>query len=573
MRLLCLDPEQDPLHGRWTRERWDRIVDLGSAGQSTREVWSRHLRCTVEPLPQFGVDDFAQVRRALSGGLGRVVDRYGLDWWELISIRLHEQIELLVRLEKLVASIPANSEVFVTRPGIHARFLRILHRRPVVCFVKDDPPLCRIGFVFTAACNFKAGQLLEILADKYDPSYRLRRFLMHKAAHVEREVVLLPVAHVTAANLALAYATMLPHQKFLLVATRQSGWVSQRPQNVVGARLSSYARSRFDEQQYQQLLLAWRRVESDLTGSPELGLLKQLGTFDNFSKLLREGLGIRNAWVRVFELEAVSAVFCTDNTNPYTHIPLLIARNRGVPTVACHHGALDGGYLFKSNHADVVLAKSRMEWHHLVNTCAVPRERVELGAPPSVSGRFRVEPTNWKSSIIFFSEPYELDYGRTVEIYREVVPSLLTLAGSMNCDFVLKLHPMENLRQRRKLLNTILTPRERSRVRIIGGVLSEELLARAIFVVTVQSTAALECTIRGIPAFLCAWLDYSHYGYLERFINFGAGIPLYGPGEIRHLAERLENLSPQPSAGLGETITPDKLNQLLTGSPELAAVM
>jgi hypothetical protein len=97
MRVLCLHPEDDPECGPWRDERWDRVVDLGVAGEQTRTHWSRKLGCSVEPIPIFEMEDFAAVRRALSSGFGCVVDQHGLDWWELISIRFHEQIALIIR--------------------------------------------------------------------------------------------------------------------------------------------------------------------------------------------------------------------------------------------------------------------------------------------------------------------------------------------------------------------------------------------------------------------------------------------------------------------------------------------
>jgi len=86
MKVLLLDPDDDPKLGPWAQQPWNRVVDLGIAGQRTYESWSKVFYCPVEPLPKLGLEDFKQVRGVLFSGLGRVVDTHGFDWWELISI-------------------------------------------------------------------------------------------------------------------------------------------------------------------------------------------------------------------------------------------------------------------------------------------------------------------------------------------------------------------------------------------------------------------------------------------------------------------------------------------------------
>src|ERR1700688_1173518 len=113
MRVLLLHPEDDPQDGPWIHEEWDRIVDLGIAGEQTRARWSKVSNCLTEPIPRFEIEDFAEVRQALYSRLDRVVDEHGLDWWELISIRFHEQIALILRLQRLGAQFVSSDEVFV----------------------------------------------------------------------------------------------------------------------------------------------------------------------------------------------------------------------------------------------------------------------------------------------------------------------------------------------------------------------------------------------------------------------------------------------------------------------------
>jgi hypothetical protein len=571
MRVLLLHPEDDPEGGPWSEGRWDRVMDLGMAGEQTRARWSGMFGCPVEPIPKFEMEDFAVVRRALSSGFGCVVDEYGLDWWELISIRFHEQIALIIRLKKLAAQLSTKYEVFVTRPGFHADVLGLLLESRVECFRERAPFFRRARGMIETTRKFNLPQLLQILGDKYDAGYRVRRWVAHHKPKLENAIVLLPVAQGNAARTALSYAALLPDRKFLLVATRPSGWVAET-ENIAAAKLASYASgesSQGRDTELRRLLNRWQQLELDGIRHPEISVLTRAGAFSEITKILRDGLSIRDAWLGVFKRERVSAVLCTDDTNPYTHMPMLMAQQRGLPTIACHHGALDGGHLVKRSHADVTLAKGAMEKDYLADTCGLSEEKIEVGAP-SLRRRINVAARYSKSSIVFFSEPYALDGGRCREFYRELLPPLADLASRMNLKLVVKLHPMENARERRKLVNAALSSTLQRKVWVIEGVLSEELLDSASFAVTVQSTAAVDCAIRGIPVFLCKWLDYSYYGYVDQFIRYHAGAPLHSPAEIAKIPLMLENFPAAVRTDFWQTISSEKLEQLLTGQSKMA---
>jgi hypothetical protein len=309
-----------------------------------------------------------------------------------------------------------------------------------------------------------------------------------------------------------------------------------------------------------------------LAHTPEVSVLMRAGVLSGIAKNLRDGLAIRNAWLRVFDREMISAVLCTDDTNPYTHLPLLIARQRGLPTIACHHGALDGGQLVKRSHADVMLAKGRMEKDYLVNTCGLAEEKIKLGAPSLREGINR-GPRRRKDTIVFFSEPYALDGGRCREFYCELLPPFVDLASRMNLELVVKLHPMESERERRKFVNAALFGRWVGSVRVVAGALSEELLDSASFAVTVQSTAAVDCAIRGIPVFLCKWLDYSHYGYLDQLIRYDAGVPVHSLAEIAKIPAMLRNFPAPIRTDFWQIIPGEKLQQLLTRELKMAVAV
>jgi hypothetical protein len=241
----------------------------------------------------------------------------------------------------------------------------------------------------------------------------------------------------------------------------------------------------------------------------------------------------------------------------------LLAKTRGLPAIACHHGALDGNCLVKKSHADTVLAKGRMERDYLLNTCGLPGECVEIGAPATPRRHNRSLTAN---VVVFFSEPYELDSGRCRYIYRESLPRLAALCARMDYELVVKLHRMEIGRERKALLRECLPAEHFHATKVVEGDLSEDLLHRTRFALTVQSSAAVDCALRGIPVFLCAWLDYSYYGYLQQFIRFGLGARLQSPAEIERIPQFLEDPPPDPRADFWTEISANRLKQLLSAS-------
>jgi hypothetical protein len=570
MRILLIHPE-DSDSGPWRREKWDLVVDLGKAGRDTYDRWSEIFRCPVQPIPRLKFEDLTRIRGALFAEFGRMVDQHRLDWWELISIRFHEHLERLIGLQKFASQVAPNDELVLSRSGFHAQALEVLLGRQLHCFfdVESFSVPRKLSRAASVVSKFRFDQLLQILGDKYDAGYRIRRFSADSSKPCVRPVVLLPTAYVNTSRTELSYASALPDRDFLLVATRQSGWTASPPGNVRVARLASYAPGKVQKGEYKHLLDRWRELQAHLDG--DLSILKQLGMLDGVPALLREGLAIRDAWLKVFETEPVSAVLCADDSNPYTHLPLLLARERGLPSVACHHGALDGRYLIKKSHADLVLAKGRMEKDYLVNICGVPDEKVEVAAP--LRTEFSGHGPRRKRSIVFFSEPYEIGGGRCVEFYREVLPRLADIAVAIKCEFVVKLHPQESLRERRRFLNAVLTSRQRKLTQMVEGPLSEGLLQETWFAVTVLSTTAVDCTLLGIPVFLCAWLNYSNYGYVEQFIKFGAGVGLRSADEILKIPDMVQNFCPRSTRDLWEPASAPRLERLLSEPLKVAAAV
>jgi hypothetical protein len=309
-------------------------------------------------------------------------------------------------------------------------------------------------------------------------------------------------------------------------------------------------------------MFSWHRLLNDLRQDRALSILAGVGCFDSVPQMLQQGLFIRDAWLKVFASEQVSAVLSADEMNWHTRLPLLIARARGLPTVACHHGALDRRYSLRGTSADCLLVKSSMERNYVIDVCRQPVKQVEVGAP--LRGQFAGSNYQHKSTITFFSEPYEHLGQRCREKYQEILPRLAQLAESSGRDLVLKLHPFENWRARKQLANELLGREQRLRLKVIEGPLSDELVAQTWFGVTITSTAALDCALQRIPVFLCKWLDSSSSLYAEQFISFGVAKELSSSKAISEIPRMLENFPIVEREKIWQTIRPERLRELLS---------
>jgi len=136
-----------------------------------------------------------------------------------------------------------------------------------------------------------------------------------------------------------------------------------------------------------------------------------------------------------------------------------------------------------------------------------------------------------------------------------------------------KLHPFESRRERSNLVNATLSAQLRRKARIVTGPLNDALLNEAICAVTILSTTTVDCALRGIPVFLCAWLDYSHYGYLQQFAKFGAGIAIKSSADLSRIPGMLEDFVPGDTSDLYDPITPERLRSLLSNCASLAVAV
>jgi len=372
--------------------------------------------------------------------------------------------------------------------------------------------------------------------------------------------------------MALAYSSLLPERDFLLINARESGWCKSVPRNVVQASLASFTSRGFSEAELQRLSLEFAGLVPELSRNFLIKILAQSGELEQFSADLRRWLAVRDAWQEVFESYDFSAVLSCDDSNPYTHLPILLAKSRGIPTAVVHHGALDGQNMLKSPAADVVLAKGEMERRYLVENCRLPESRVLVCAP------LRQTPTTHSSDrnfIVFFSEDYEASGARVEEFYRDILPPLETLAMKCAKKIVIKLHPAESKRERLRFIRKFISPDGMKLVTVSDGHLGEDLLKRTWVGVTVISSTAVDCALRKIPVFLCGWLENWPFKYSDQYSRFAVGVRLEKPDEILGIPSLLSRYRTCDPGSIWESASPGDLSRAFTATrnSEIAVAM
>jgi hypothetical protein len=499
-----------------------------------------------------------------------VLDREGLDWWELTSLLIHAELETVLALQRLAPTFSSSGEIFTTRRGWTIAALEILLNRKITTVPGAGRIKLagRVGRYRALWRRFSLQQLTEIFLDKHDTDLRWRAKLNVRRRRSGEPFVLVPSAYTNVSRMAAAYARLAPEVLFLLVYTRGSGRQLVRPDNMSLTSLAAYAGGPRSSSEHATVQREWQVLKADLEHVPEIKLLARLGTLGPFTKWLSDGLAIRDAWIEVFRREPVQAVLCGDDSNWYTRLPVLLARKRGLPTIDFHHGALDGRFLLKDLASDIYLAKSEMELDYLTRVCAISKERIVIGGPsrldPPVAGHNERERGG---SIVFFSEPYEAAGGRPEDLYGELLPPLAALAANYGKSLVVKLHPFESASDRKALVQQVLPADLQKAVRVRSGPLEERLLNETWFGVTVESTTVIECAQRGIPCFIAGWLATSLFGYVQQYAAFGLGQILQSADQLADLPGLLARQSEAQASegGLWQPIDRGKFRWLLTG--------
>jgi hypothetical protein len=571
LKTLLVHPEDSPCSGPWASEKWDLVVDLGKSSAFTRSAWQERLNAPISQLDTLwsGIQDFDSIRQLLHAGRSQLLDEIGLDWWDLVSVLIYPELRDAVLLSRLAQQLDATAELYATQQAWPASGVGLLLQRPLRTF-PDTFRSSHFRHYSDVLRRFSFDQLAQIFLDKYDLRYRWRSRFASKRPGVPGPFILLPSAYTNVSRTALAYASMLPEQSFLLVATRRSGTQFDPAANVTCASLAAYAVGPEPKAEYLELLGKWRNLQPSLKRLPEIDLLFRAGQMEGFPNHFRDGLTIRNAWRSVLSEKRISAVMCGDDSNIYTRLPVLLARQQGIPTLDFHHGALDGRFLLKNLSSDLYLAKGEMERDYLVRVCRLPAERVILAGPPlprSTPAREHVEKERCEDEsplILFFSEPYEVGRLRTEDIYRELLTPLARLAREFGRSLVVKLHPFESRAERMELVAKVLPPENAALVDFLDGPFTPELVARAWFAVTVESTVVIDCSLLGVPCFLCEWLNYSPYGYTGQYARFGVGRILNSPQQLNEIPRlMLEPVKPLSQDCLLKPMDPEWLRRTI----------
>jgi len=570
MKILLLHPNDRVEDGPWQSIRWDWIVDLGWAGQAAYAQWANRFSCKA-----FSIRNVIDHKQYLSSfrelwklDLGKWVDEEGVDWWDVFFPVLYARIEEILPVSTLAGQIPANAELAATRPHFLVQALSKLLLRDIKTFTTaSNGFLARYGKV---ASTFRPLQIIEIAGDKWDMDYRFRRHVSPTPKPSTQPSILLPSSYINVSRAEVAYARMLPQQHFLLVTTRRNGGLVDLPPNVELRSLASYAPTPFlpaTEKEHNHLVGCWRESQpkfSEITGT--IRLANELGVFDGFPAFLQKGLRIRDAWRSMLSREPIRAVLSGDENNALTRLPTLLARSRGIHTVVCEHGALNMGFALRPPISAICLAQGEMGSDYWKEFCGVRHGQIITG---SAAAKSAPRPqSNQRDWIVLFSEAYEANSGRTEGFYAEVLPQLCLLANQTGRKVVIKLHPFESLRARTRIVRKSLPRELQPLVELREGPLTPDLFDRAWFSLTVESSVAVECTLQGVPCFLCHWFDSSWYEYSAQYARFSAGRILNSPEEISKIPDLLEDFEIDSTdlQRLATQIRPEELKVVLSGS-------
>ncbi len=575
MKILLVHPDDAIEAGAWAGTRWDLAVDLGWSGRYAYSQLSRRLGVRV-----FSIYDLVnheqhrqRMRQLLAFGLDQLVDSESVDWWDVFSVYPYQQLEQLMLLSALAEQIPEHAEVFATRPHFAVRALSLLLNREIKSFTTDR----EAGFqaqcrrYWKAALALRRAQLTETAFDKWDTDYGLRRHFARPPKPSSTPANLLPSAYVNVSRIQAAYARMLPHRRFLMVVTRRNGRIQGLPANVEVRSLAAYAPRPLPstDEERARLLARWQEVQGGLFESDQVfGLANKLHAFDGFARFLKSGLRVRDAWSEVFAREHIATVLSADESNPYTRLPILLARSRNVRSVFCDHGALNMSFAIRRPVSDTYLVRGDMARDYSVGWCGLSEDRVVVGGPDETR---RISPSPDRGEgdwIVYYSEAYELNSARTQTFYVELLPELCSLARRTHRKVIVKLHPFESLRMRKALVDSVLSGEERGFVEMREGPMTPDLFARAWCSLTVESSVAVESASNGVPCFLCGWFDASWYEYGKQYAKYSAGYPLDSPERIREIPRLLEQfqITETTRRNLQTSISPKDLESVLSGT-------
>jgi len=573
MKVLLLHPE-DAFAPWYPVQHWDLVVDIGRAPTGTYERWSRQTACPIISIYDHAeeTEDLYRLRELLQLGTGRMVDQRGIDWWDVLSLEIAPQLQQFILVHRLSKTLSANCELYSSRPHLLATALqRLLGTRLTILETRVQLVIHQARHYHDAFSHLDTAQLAQVLVDKFDTDHSIRRRFTRRGHTSGQPVILLPSAYINVSRAALSYAELLPDHQLLLVHARSNAKLTTLPANVRSASLTPYFVPS-DKRETASLLESWNSLRKQLIGGAKsFNTADAVGVLGRIPALLSWGIALRDAWSQVFESENVTACLCADDSNPPSSIPLIMAKKRGLPALACHHGALNYMMAIKVNHADFHVVKSEMERDYLRRICHLAPEKIVIAAPAS-SKPLPLQHVARRCApwLVFFTEPYHCHWWRIDEVYRDLLPRLCSLAQTCGLKLVFKLHPFESIKGHRRMLRRLF-PEQECQIEVLAGPPSDQLWNNTQLALTVQSSTALECAALGIPVFLCAWLRDPYSGYVQQYARFGVGHVLDSSEQISEIPGLLESQngqSPQPQAPR-RAIDSDKLAHLFSGTYSL----
>ena len=573
MRVLLLHPD-DTLAPLARLERWGLIVDFARTPAAIHDDWTKQVDCPVINLCQFAeeIADLHRVRQLLQLGVGYMVDQWGIDFWGVLSLEIVSQLQQFMLVQRLSKKLSATCELYSSRPHPLASALsRLRGTRLTILESRTQSVVHRALHYYDACLRLDISQLVQVLEDKFHTDQSIRRHFTCRYTSA-RPIILLPSAYINVSRTAISYAERLPDHQFLLVHTRSNARLTSLPKNVCSASLAPYFVPT-DKRQIDCLLESWNGLRKHLVHSAEeFKMADVVGVLGRIPALLRWGIALRDAWNQLFESQNVTACLSGDDSNPPSSIPLILAKQRGLPAMAAHHGALDYMTAIKMNHADFYLAKSEMETDYMRRICHLAPEKIVVARPASSKAsplqRLDRRSAPW---LVFFTEPYQSYGWRRDEVYRDLLPRLYSLAEICGLKLVFKLHPFESLKGHRRMLRRLI-PQHEHHIEVLAGPPTDQLWNNASFALTVQSSTALECTALGIPVFLCAWLRDSYTGYVQQYARFGAGCALESAEQIADIPRLLEKHEKSSHQRASTAVDTRDFAQLLAGTCSLPLV-
>ena len=540
MKLLVLDGADDL--STLPSQPWDMVGDCARAPAATYDSWARSSGAECLSFFDFahGFDDLHASRELLRQGLNIVVDEDGVDWWDVLSLLIESDLRQLMLALRLSKQLPSTCQIYSSRPNLLASALaKACGTKLHVLASRSRRVRLKVSRYRSAFQKLEPHQLAQVIKDKFDPQHSIRRHFAKKALRCTAPVVLLPSAYINVSRTAAAYAASAPDHGFLLVCARESARLPLPPPNVTQISLNPYFCGG-NRSQCAYLQDLYDGLTRDLAKSAlEYQLASSIGLLARVRSLLPWGLAIRDSWKNLLSAQPISGVLCADDSNPYSRLPLILSRNRGLPTVACHHGALDFRMAVKNVHSDFYLTKSEMERDYLVTKCRVSTDRLISSYPPSDSLAESHSTSTRRDTLVFFSEPLANMGWREEEVFSDLIPRLSHIAQATSLKLVLKLHPFESARAYRRRLGEFL--RESECVQVVTGPMSGDLWKSIKFAATVQSSVALECASRNIPLFLCGWLSDPYSDYAVQFSKFGIGQYLHSADDLSSIPHLIQN--------------------------------